>query len=147
MGDERRSSDTRSVGNLPTELTFAERSRTPLPAQRVADRCMWYVKPGDRLRCYPGLGGHTIPDSDVASAKGPVRCHAINPARPGRSHPTGVRHGEECGAMLYVIWLPDGLRFVAQITHQELTYMQNVGMRTVADVLEFLGATGPLRAA
>lgn len=147
MGDERRSSDTRSIGNIPAELSYQERGRTPLPSNRVDDRRMWYVKPGSPLCCYPGIGGHRIPDADIASAKGPVRCHAKNPARPGPAHQQGARHGAECGALLYVLWLPDGLRFVAQITHQELTYMQNVGMRTVAEVLDFLGACGPLRAA
>lgn len=49
------------------------------------------------------------------------------------------RQKGECGSRIYILQMPGGLRFLAEVTVAEMLYMKEKQM-TVEEVLAFLGS-------
>lgn len=95
-------------------------------------RRMWFVLRDQPLAC---PDGHRMREDTIVLEHAGIRCKHRPP-------PSGL----ECGAFVWVLLMPGGTRFVAEVTIDELRHMQTVSM-SVEQSLLFLGATRPLVAA
>lgn len=99
-------------------------------------RRAWFVSASNALRC---VREHRIPEDKVTPLileHGGVRCSARMNFHPG-DRPT------ECGAFMWVLQMPGGWRFVAEVTIDELKRAGELHLN-IDQMFEFLGLEGEM---
>lgn len=90
-----------------------------------ARRHLWLV-PGEPLVC---PAGHKLKHNAAVLQQGAFICQHTEPHQRG-----------ECGLRVYVLQLPYGLRFVAEVTPAEMMHMRDEAMG-VEEVIAYLRAS------
>lgn len=93
------------------------------PAAYHSRRHAW-LQPAEQLPC--PKGPHKIKHNAALLQHGALICQHVEPGQRG-----------ECGARAYVLHCPGGLRFVAEVTVQEMLHMREKQM-SVEQVLAYL---------
>lgn len=104
-----------------------------------------WLEPAEPLVCPRGHKLHTnaVTLDESLESHAAFTCQYKQPGTPSPNFSAGTRaQFIECGAMVYVLRLPGGIRYVAEVTQAEMRLMLAQNMKLV-QVLNFLTKQHP----